>query len=422
MSRQTERRGEQSAGFVLVAVIMFVLALTIIVLSLFSVSGYEAGFLQRSQDAEQAFQSAAGGIERAKFALAETQLLESVSRDLPLEDVVAAVARQVQRTDTLEAGPVDWSATNPVHLRVTARVNGTSRTIEGDFAPASRRTYYSQVLTTSQGIAVDGPPGPGNPFDRTGTVDFTGPVWEGVSPSDSSQWWPLVGHTPDAPIIKSAIPDPDLVSYFALHPVDPLPQATLSYPGQQPTMDLTQAQYYASPLTNRDAYYNPSFNDPLTLQVRRLVVWEFPGGVRFDVPVEVSRHGGGPNACLVIVAGPSGDAQDAEAGIWFSEGLTVDPDVSLILVSSGKVLIQQLADTWVLSSSAPDIAVYARDVRLSGPRRAGGRTMALSHLPTGNLDTRFIPQLASTGALPNASSGSGRTLTLRAGSWRVSAP
>src|SRR6266487_6565136 len=70
-------------GFVLVGVVMLVLALTILGLSLFSLSSFESQFLGRSLDGACAFHAANGGLDRARFALAATESLQSVRVGLP---------------------------------------------------------------------------------------------------------------------------------------------------------------------------------------------------------------------------------------------------------------------------------------------------------------------------------------------------
>src|SRR5436309_4094894 len=104
-------------GFVLVGVVMLVLALTILGLSLFSLSSFESQFLGRSLDGACAFHAANGGLDRARFALAATESLQSVRAGLP-EHVVSTTAFQEQEPgDTLTTGQVLWGG-GPVVIRV----------------------------------------------------------------------------------------------------------------------------------------------------------------------------------------------------------------------------------------------------------------------------------------------------------------
>ena len=90
-------------------VVMFVLALTILGISLFGLSSYEAQFFGTSSDGSQAFYSAVGGIERAKFVLARKKHYEDVALNLPLGDIVffenrgGAIALDIRHVDTEQA-------------------------------------------------------------------------------------------------------------------------------------------------------------------------------------------------------------------------------------------------------------------------------------------------------------------------------
>ena len=179
MSAAPGPRTRGTAGFVLIGVVIFVLALTIIGLSLFSLSSYEAQFLQRSLDEEQAFQSAVGGMERAKFLLERMDDLGLVSQAWPPgTHVVAASAAQRVPAGLVTAGPVSWDPADSVYLSITAEIitpqaDTVRRTVSGRFIPRTNRSYYSQIATSSDEIAADAvaaavPP----PTDRTDTPAF----------------------------------------------------------------------------------------------------------------------------------------------------------------------------------------------------------------------------------------------------------
>jgi len=88
----------EASGFVLVGVVMFVLALVILGLSLFSLSSYEGQFVERTKESDAAFYAASSGIEHAKFALARSESLGLVSASLfPTPDVVYARAQRLVR-------------------------------------------------------------------------------------------------------------------------------------------------------------------------------------------------------------------------------------------------------------------------------------------------------------------------------------
>src|SRR5947207_543262 len=127
---------ETERGFLLVGVVMFILVLTILGLSLFSLTHFEAQFMQRSTDNAESLQAAAGGLDRARFALARTSKLESVSVEgfAPLYDVVYAVAFQGAES----TGTVHWDGPNatPITIRVKAVKNGQSHFLEAMYDPS----------------------------------------------------------------------------------------------------------------------------------------------------------------------------------------------------------------------------------------------------------------------------------------------
>jgi hypothetical protein len=404
----------RESGIVLIAVVIFVLALTILVLSLYGLSSYEAQFFQRSVDGEQAFQSAMGGLERAKFLLCSVWPYQLGRVKLPWPagtHVVAAVAMQTVAGVTDSLGPVHWDPDSIITIRVTADVNGEQRTVEGRFAPHEAASYYKQLISTSGGVFVEDSAG-----TRLQTVSLVGPVWQG-SPAAGLTWPNLLAPPPVEPT-SGFVEDPAVAPYFAAHPPDEfLPGGTGSpYHLQHDVPGLPV--FYSSPAIP-DSFFHPT-NAAATVVVRGLAVWLFPGGVRFDSPVTINAQGHANDACLVIVAGPAGpydEPTDPTVGIRFGSGLNAY--IPVILVTSGTVAIEQIADN-MTATSAADLAVYAHDVRLTGPRNVAGTTLNLMHPPTSLLDSRHVDQLAGQNALPNATAG--HSLALVPGSWHASHP
>jgi hypothetical protein len=428
------RRGRGERGFVLVGVVMFVIALTIIVMSLYSLSSYEAQFFHHSMDGEQAYHAAMGGLERAKLVLAVTSRLERVGQNLPLDCVVSALATQQKPGGAATAGDVDWTPTEPITLRVTADVHGERRTVEARFTPAQARSYYSQAVTACAEIHVDdkNAPEPQIKTLRTGTVHFgSSYVWDASSPTDTLQWLAQVGIRPNVPIVTTPLPAPDLASYFAAHPATlATPAGYVLHPNfQRYTLDNPTADpmYFAAPAGNDpNAYYREPNGNP-EVWVRGIVVWEFPGGVRFDDNVQLKSLGTG--GCLVIVAGPCGSPppspeDDADAAIRLFGGMSQsNPSnpVSVILVSNGRVYVQHMNEPtgW---TDLEDVAIYSSRVWLTGPETSSGRTMVLQHLATGPLDQVYLQTLAEAGALPNVNAGLGRSFAFVPGTWRSVRP
>ncbi len=429
------------SGFVLIGVIIFVLALTIIGLSLYSLSSYEAGFLERSIAGEQAFQSALGGIELVKFKLAATSQLGSVAGAVGVQNVTAAVAIQEKTSGPDSTGAVVWQPDQPMLIRVTARVpvggDLVERRLQAQFTPIQERNLYSYVISTPGRVTIvptaGADPNPSTWTDRRFTVDLPGPcrVWETAQPVDTT-WKSILGAGRPACILTSStVPGPAVDAYIAAHPLaamqrmPPWPEA-IGTPYTVPLDGSTAPVYYRESTDPGDdgysLYYRPPYYPtPVTLQVRGRVVLVFQNGVRFDAQVNVQRVGNPNEACLVIVAGPSTDPAQQQTGIFFFGGLV--SEIPVVLVSSGNVEIAHLNNPQN-PSSAPDISIFASNVTLIGPESAapGSPQMTLAHDPTGGLDTRHIPYLAPLGALPNVTTYSDRRLRFVAGSWRDSLP
>jgi hypothetical protein len=405
----------REAGFVLIGVVIFVLALTIIGMSLFSLSSYEAQFLQRSLDGEQAFQSAMGGIERARFVLAFRQArLENVTVNPPPN--TSALARQMQSGDTVSTGPVDWTATNPVFLRVTARVNQEQRTIEGQFKPRLTREVYSQLIATRDGIQVVAFAPDGS--DRRNTVRLVGPIWEGIMPPDTTAWLSLI-HPLFRPtdIVTDPVALPAVPQYLSSHSGPPSSPGThANWWRYQLDAGVGNIGFFSTPSGDvHFSLYNSQMSNRPRVEVTGCAIWLMPRGIRFNRKVTVIGTSGPGTDCLIIVAGKSGTfPADPDAGIWFSGGL--QSDIPVILISDGAVYIQDMTDPGY--SFVPELTIYARNFVLTGPE--AGLELWLTHPTGGALDTDWVPRLADGGYLPNVTSTSSRELTLIPGTWHAS--
>ncbi len=414
------------SGFVLIAVMLLLVALITLVMSLYGLSSYEAQFFQQSVDTEQAFQCAVGGIERAKFLLCSVPpyALASVRSPWPAEaHVISAVATQTDAAGVPDSlGAVRWSPDSPVTIRVTAEVNGLRRSVEGRFRPTDSPTVYKNLVTTSGGVWLDtgSPPG-----DRDSTVVLLGRVSQGA-PLGSNAWLDSLAPLPPpraaVVLVPGTLETPALAPYFAAHPAAsaaPVERSGQVYHLHSGLPDVPA--YFRGDGADPQAFYQTA-NVPMQVNVNGLVVWLFPGGVRFAGPVTVAGPlGTGNEGCLVIVAGRAGAANDPaypDAGIRFCNGL--DSAIPLILVSDGSVMLEEAGEP-AQNLTVPDLAVFASGVRLLGPRGTFQHLMQLAHPAVGSqLDGRYIDDLANAGGLPNVSSS--HDLALVPGSWRASNP
>ncbi len=427
------RSARDERGFVLVGVVIFVLALTIIGLSLFSVSSYETQFLQRSMDSEQAYHAAMGGLERAKFVLAATSRLERVGQGLPVENVVSAEAIQ----GAASAGDVHWTPHEPITLRVTALVHDARRTVEARFVPELSRSPYTYLFSVSGHVAVDAawPPGAGA-LDRRFTNGLFGSVWEAGTPVDTSWAAPLttILAQPPAPGIRTApLTCPDLSAYFAAHFADAERVEPIQHGANPPEYRLWSSQANASwyRLRDDDSYVPFPYvaGEPAPeFHVQGLAVLEFPHGVRFEPLFRVTGTGGGINDVLVVVAGrigtaPVGDEDDERMGFRAFGGIQVDDNVTLIIVSDGNVYLQHGNNPSQVDSRVADLTVYAANLRLTGPQRppAAGepqRSMTLGHTGVIEVAGGGLQRLAADGALPGVNSIVDHQFAFVPGTWR----
>src|SRR4249920_3080371 len=201
----------EASGFVLVGVVMFVLALVILGLSLFSLSSYEGQFVERTKESDAAFYAASSGIEHAKFALARSESLGLVSASLfPTPDVVYARAQRLDNGDTV--GSIkDMPEGTPIEIRVMARVRNERRMIQARFIPVQTDNVYKRLISAQDGIQI-GAFFDGNPAMPTcGRIYLDGKIR--VTDPDAS-WMACATLNPGA-VTNDDVPLPDLASFWA---------------------------------------------------------------------------------------------------------------------------------------------------------------------------------------------------------------
>ena len=174
-------------GFVLVGVVMFVLALTILGLSLYAISGYEGQFLTDTQAEEQALFRAEGGMAMAQsllqvppYSLTQSHYAEGY------EGVERATAWQIRNSLPDSTGNIDW--TKNIFLRISTRVGNQTRVVEQEFTPQQRYSPYRRLFTARE---IDYTPADGDGRNRTDSAHLNGPrqaVWQWVQNSSDTSW------------------------------------------------------------------------------------------------------------------------------------------------------------------------------------------------------------------------------------------
>jgi hypothetical protein len=406
-----------SAGFVLVGVVIMVLALTILGLSLFSLSSYEAQFMNRSLDEQQALQSAIGGIDRARFALAVApESLAEVKKYLPYENVIYARATQLQGA-VLDSMSVLIGGGNDINLTVTAEYHHVRRTVSGNYRADHPDNYYKRLLTIGAGGIELNPVVNGHLVDPPGTVvlGLGGPadsVWEFQATSP----WTSRAKTNGSSygINHRSVSTPSIDTWVTNHTWTNIPYNSAGYmltspPGQ--VGFLTTNNLASTEFSSRSRLTT------LTVNVNGRVVWYLPRGLRADLAAEIK--GNPATSCLVIVAHNGEDLDSHLYGaIWFFAGVT--SQIPLILVSDENVKLEQFNAPGE-GTELDNLSIFAHYLLLTGPTtdpsfNTAGNLMRLTYGSPSVMDA-LIDDLMTVDALPN--SVSPIRFPLRQGSWHV---
>ena len=402
-------------GFVLVGVVMFVLALTILGISLFSLSSYESQFMGRSLAEEQTFNNACSGIERGKFQISSgSKLLESAGTGFPSEGVDSVVAWQMVAGSPVRVGPVDWNL--PVFVRAYATGGGAFRELEGTYQASNAEDYYRRLFTVVGPIVATTDP------SRVNRTVFQGDGWQ---TSGGSGWKSLVNWAtpPDSLRYGPVIPTPSVAGYI---PAKMATAATVPPDSLGPGIPLYTLDASGYPIRYFTSNFSSSGIPDFSLQearglthirVRGACVWVLPHGAFFQSKVQIEPIDASASS-LVIVAGPSTGTNYAITGVWFDNGVTSTSGIPLILVSNSRVKFQQNSLTEY--TTLPYLSVFASSFEVSGPNSP--YTMTFVHSRTAPEDTPgtgLIDYLVSQGALPNGSFST-TGLTLVPGTWRQS--
>ena len=418
--RTQSDRGERCSegGFVLVGVVMFVLALTILGLSLFSLSGYEAQFMTASYRRTQLFYDAMSGIDRTKYVLSTSGRLEAASSNFPLPGFPSVVmAQAVQNGES--TGVVVWSdPSKHISIRVRAEQPGRPSenvTLEASYVPQSDQSLYRDLIATTGRIAVYHDPDLYEYDNIAGCGHSRNP-----DPSDWSGQIPQIIGLVD--YAGAGVPVPKVQDFISEWQPSSIGSPVVTSGGTQSyRFDLSSRSYriFSGPRDPKSGFdLWDAATDSITFDVGGsdgTVVWLLPAGACFERWVTVT---GAPSCNLVIVAGKSTNTTysaitGADPGLWFQGGIS-STGPSLFLVSDGTVAL----DRWVGTShenSIPFLAVFSGGVYLRGPLGGAGyiRKFVMTHC--GNDDAILNP-LYEAGLLPNTR-GRTKTFALVPGSF-----
>src|SRR5262245_7306153 len=154
-----------SKGFVLISVVIFVLIITLIGLSIFSLGGYETSFFGQDVNHSSSYLAAKGGLVRASFILESVDPVNNDTKRVAQTSLTPGVARVVLwqnhgagAADTI--GSVDFyptaqlAANHPVRIDVTGQVGNSQRTLSELFYPVNIGSQSSNLLSIAGGLTV----------------------------------------------------------------------------------------------------------------------------------------------------------------------------------------------------------------------------------------------------------------------------
>jgi hypothetical protein len=429
-------------GFVLVGVVMFVLALTILGLSLFALSSYEGQFVSRSSTSSDALDVAMSGLEHAKFVLASRGRLEDVGTSLYPAGVVYASARRADDPAPADTTGALFSPTDSsnITIRVLANVDGERRMVEAQYKPDQTPQLYKRLMTIQDSLIVrhdaSTDPPDTNSWSACDNYYFQGEIYEGGHAGTS--WRSCVRGLSASSRSNVTLPLPDVQAFFGEHlyaagtrdagiPVDRTGHNDLSYYLDTGNAPAGQVNYFRT--ENADtrglcSLYIPSDGRQF-FRVKGWVVWMLPQGLNSYGRVRVVGTTG--NDCLVIVAGASQDPDcpypydyGRYLGIEFSQSFNANSNFSapvpVILVTDGWFLNEHWHRTF-RDSDADYLSVFAKSAGFWGPEDPNTMTLRHNSWDSNDDPGGLIDKLCDLGALPNAQSGS---LAFRSvpGTWR----
>jgi hypothetical protein len=423
-------------GFILVGVVMFMLALTILGLSLFALSSYEAQFFVASAAREQSLENSESGMELVKALVAakDSSRLEFAHLAEGQMGVTSAMAYQWRSpdvSDTTSMGPVNWDST--MVIVVSAKSGGVKRTLQARYIPVAAENPYKRLIAAGTGVSV-------NIKNSTSpsVLQLQGRVWQPVNSDADTSWTSYANWTSGGPIERGS-PPPPLVQQF----VDAHPVAGLSAPTDGTNLDevgdydlkfdtsASPTFFFKSPDQptaageTGDPYYQKyslDVGDELNISVKGVAVWVIPGGACFKKQVNVKAMSSGTPSALVIVATANGRSTGTEnRGLWFQGGLdvnTTNGNVPIYLVSEGDISVVQLNDASLSPGSNALSIVAGGQVEIGGPDSGDQATFGYD---ASTMDA-LTDQLMAQGALPLITGGGGANFVAVKQTWLETTP
>lgn len=422
------QRAPDEHGFILVGVIMFMLALTILGLSLFALSSYEAQFFVASAAREQALQNSESGMELVKALLSGPNAkLEDAHRAEGQLGITSALAYQWRNGDSTSRGPLDLDTL--VVIVVAAKSGGIERTLQAKFVPGTKVNPYQGLMAAGAGVTVDpensSTPGSGDPR----VLQIAGRVWQPVQSAADTAWADQVTRMPGT-LIERGTPPMPLADAFVdgdtALAAPPSSGLDLTYDYTYDNYQLTllgspsSAKIFRSPNSpTASSTYSFYVNDDLDISVKDNAVWVIPQGAFFRHRVRVERANRDVPGTLVIVAKANQrDPGHENIGIWFRGGLDVADGLQVYLVSQGDVVIQHHADEDKSNTAGALSIVAGGRITIGGPDSDHHFDLGYQASTMDVLSQRLL----AWGALPQVTGGTGVNFVALRQSWAELTP
>ena len=434
---RTAAAGER--GFILVGVVTFMLALTILGLSLFALSSYEAQFYNTTAAREQSLQNCESGMNLVQ-ALLETRFprnLENARLAVGQFGITRAIAYQHQGfpvNDTASTGPVDWADT--LWIEVSAKSGTAERTVRAAYTPVTNANPYQRLITTGKGIDV-------NTLNSTNpwTFQMSGRVWQYVQSASDTAWTRDLEWTSGRPVDPTPPPVPLADAFVDARLAGELsvPRLWMEEVESQPGNEHWKMEFLSDPERRGEPAFFRSPPSPggqsedqpefaaytfytflsTDITVRGTVVWVVPDGICFRRTVSVRGHDLEDSNNLIIVAKRNGRHPGYEdRGIWFQGGIDLSPNSDgryprVYLVSEGDIGLTH-HHSYQTSKQARRVSIVAGGrVELGGPE--GGEHFELGY--SASIMDALADRLLGEGALPNYAGGSATAFGVLRGQW-----
>jgi hypothetical protein len=426
----------QERGFALLTVIVIVMALTILGLSLFSLSSFEARFFRPAVNQAQAVQSGRGGVDWARYVLESTDDLDSVRIvSLYPPGTTGVIARRGTDFDSADSTgyvfPPEGVDPEPIWVRSVASQGNQESAVLAKFSPNPGQDIYKRLMTVLDKLVV------ANDFTaRFGNTLLTGVVrMENLRIEDY-----------DGQVITEPLHGPPCIqSPPAGAPILPRPEADLlgdwwteKYKSAQDVLPAggpitlgptgTGAAIYRTNLHELEGgpkrLWSASLeDDECILQVRGISIWLFPEGLRCTDQLRFQNVGSG-DATVILVGRPGPDVnggKENDVGIALFGGVDIPTGVNVFMISNGCVEIEHEPGEWEdKPSKSKYLSIYADWVKLKGP--IDPEDMTLEHgtgcNPSMLQDDKdhLVDQLIEANLLPN-SRFARRKLAFVPGTW-----